>query len=220
MIGAGVGGRAEKKALQVEKRARPAEKPYFLQVSIKIGLRSVDEFFGLAEDVRNIIEAKTGLRLVIAAESATRTEFLHVWTLPTADSLRDGMIKLAEEPKYSRLDALVEEEQQDFLTPIGFTPYKRPPGKGATYLEVSGHLATKNLAEFQAVYEVYPQLLAPLGLTFWGCFLNVSGRVNRVVSLWTLSSSNLDGMALRMIPGLDLLDGVSVDQWQATSYNP
>jgi hypothetical protein len=83
---------------------------------------------------------------------------------------------------------------------------------------VSGYVATRDLAEYQALNEVSPRRLEVDGLVSHGSFLNVSGRINRVVSLWKTTNGAVDARALAKIPGLRFLDEVEVATYRSTSY--
>lgn len=200
-----------------------AATPYFLEVTLNIKLGSVQPYFATAGVVRTAVEnSAPGLKMLVAAQSLTSTEFLHIWTMPSADTLRDGMVKMADSAPYAKLDKLVVRTQQDFVTPYVPAPTEQPSGKNGNYIQLSGHLPRQNLAEFRALYESRPQALRRLGLSFWGCFLNVSGQVNRAMSLWVLNSDvkSVSADALRQLPGLDLLEAANVSHWAATPYHP
>ena len=196
--------------------AAPAGPQYFLEVSLKLGLDSVDEFFRLAKTVLTSVEKVTTLKLEAAGHSPTRTELLHIWSLPSPDALREGMVRLADNPAYGQLDALVVDERQEITTPFGRVVENRPrPGKGGMYLRVAGHVAARNLAEYQALQEVVPPTLPKSNWHLWTAFLNVTGRLNRVTSIWVIPRpGNITS------PGMELLTDVEIERWSPTAYSP
>jgi len=191
-------------------------------VHLKLALSSVEEFFGLAPDVLRSIENTTSLRLVAAGQSPTRTELFHVWQLASPADLRESMIRLADNPAYGRLDRLILDEHQDIVTPLGRVPDVRPTARGSErYVQVSGHLRTKDLAEFQAQNEVPSPVLAKRGWRLWGCFLNITGRLDTVTSIWTVPGERvIRGNEFRDVPGVVLLEDFAVNEWPRAPYQP
>jgi len=201
----------------------PAEPQYFLEVSLKLGLESVDEFYRLAKTVLKSVQDHTSLTLELAAQSPSRTELLHVWSLPSPDALREGMVRLADNPAYGQLDRLVVDERQEITSPFGRVAEVRPrPGKGGMYLRVTGTVATRDLAEFQALHEVMPPQLPGSGWQLWAALLNITGRLNRIRSVWVIPHPGeiTTGQEFRQLPGVDLMTDVTVERWSPTSYNP
>ncbi len=180
MIGSSACGRVEK-ARQKQRQLLPGDdqrviSQYFLEASINIPSESISTYFCLAGKARDNVQSKTKMRMLIAAKSLTSTELLHFWTMPTADTLRDSMIAMADDVAYNRADQLASGEQQDLSTPLGLVPNPRPTSRRGAYLQLSGFLPSRDLAEFQAIYEAQPPLLArKYDIKFFGCFLNVSG---------------------------------------------
>jgi hypothetical protein len=195
---------------------------YFLLVSLKLSLESVVEFYKLAGSVLSSIQGDQGLKLIAAGESPPRTELFHVWSLSSPNDLREAMVRLADNPAYGKLDDLILDERQEIVTPFGLIPAVRPlVPKGKKYLEITGHLESDDLAEFQAQNETSAPALKEIGWELWGTFLNLTGRLNTVTSLWALGpSKGLAGGEFRNLPGTSLLNDVSVNQWTATSYQP
>jgi hypothetical protein len=226
MMGSSVCGRVVK-ARETQRRLLPCDdqrvaSQYFLEASISIPSQSIETYFDIAGTARDNVHDKTDMRMLIAAQSLTSTELLHFWTMPSADTLRDSMIAMADDVAFTRVDQMASGEQQDLCTPIGIVPSPRPTNRRGAYLQLSGSLASKDLAEFQAIYEAQPPLLERrYDIRFFGCFLNVSGRVNRVMSLWVIERrQGVSNDLLARLPGLHLLNQVEVSHWLATSYHP
>jgi hypothetical protein len=192
---------------------------YLLEVAVTVGLEASAEYRTRALGVRKLIEGKTDLRLLVAAEAPAQNHFFHLWSLPDADSLLDGMRLMAESAEYRNLDRLVVREQQDLLAPLAGSRHMQPRENAkSSYIKVSGYVATRDLAEYQALNEVSPRRLEVDGLVSHGSFLNVTGRINRVVSLWKTTNGAVDARALAKIPGLRFLDEVEVATYRSTSY--
>lgn len=201
----------------------PAGPQYFLEVSLKLGLESVDEFYRLAKTVLKSVQNHTSLKLELAAQSPSRTELLHIWSLPDPDALKEGMVRLADNPAYGQLDRLVVDERQEITTPFGRSAETRPrPSRGGMYLRVTGSVATRDLAEFQALHEVMPPRLPGSGWELWAALLNITGRLNQITTIWVLPRPGeiTTGQEFRALPGVDLMTDVAVERWSPTSYNP
>jgi hypothetical protein len=217
--------RSEPVTLKSARGAAPAEPQpqYFLEVSLKLGLESVDEFYRLARTVLKGVQDHTSLTLEMAAASPSRTELLHVWSLPSPDALKEGMVRLADNPAYGQLDRLVLDERQEITSPFGRIPEVRPrPSRGGMYLRVTGNVATRDLAEFQALHEIMPPRLPGSGWELWGALLNITGRLNQIRSIWVIPRPGeiKTGEEFRYLPGVDLMTDVAVERWSPTTYNP
>ena len=214
---------AKPAALTATLPTAPAAPQYFLEVSLKLSLDSVEEFFRLAKTVLKSVQGTNTLKLEAAGQSATRTELLHIWSLPSPNALKDGMVRLADNPAYGQLDRLVVDERQEITTPFGRRLDVLPrPGKGEAYVRVSGHVPSRDLAEYQALHEVVPPRLPTSHWRLWASFLNITGRLNRVTSIWIVPRPGdiTTGLELRALPGVELLTDVSVERWSPTAYNP
>jgi hypothetical protein len=207
---------------QCQQRQPAVQTDYFLEVTIRIGLRSVGEFNALAGPVLRSVERDGNLRLMVAGRTASGTELFNVWKLSDPNFLRAGMIRLADNPLYGRLDRLVLDEQQDLTTPFGIIPKVRPALEpGGTFVRVCGRLLTRDLAEYQARHEAFSPSLLRARWRFWGATLSLTGRLNSVTSLWILPREKaISPVDLAQLPGADLFENVSVDQWSASDFLP
>jgi hypothetical protein len=197
---------------------------YYLQVSLKLGIQSVDEFYALAGSVLKTIQGVQGMTLRLTGESLSRTELFHLWSLRSPNDLREAMVRLSDNPDYGRLDRLIISEAQEITTPMGLTraPELFPkPRPGQRFLQVTGHLASADLAEFEALNEVRVPELARAGWYFMGMFLNLTGRLNTVTSVWGLEGNlPVSGKAFYLLPGVRMLGNVSANEWRVTDYQP
>jgi hypothetical protein len=122
----------------LEAAAERSREPYFLVDIIEVKLESMQDFvltMGklLAEDFPQF-----GWELISATYYLTgRPDIvMHIWQIPTAESLRDTMVTLGENSTYLELQKYIASEQQHLLSRMLYDPRAsasaRTPGDRAT----------------------------------------------------------------------------------------
>jgi hypothetical protein len=105
---------------------------------IEVKLASMDQFVRRMQQLLVNDFPRYGWKLLSATYHLTgRPDIvMHVWEIPSADSLRDTMIRLGENPTYLELQQYVVSEQQHLLSRMVYdpnaSPLERAPGDRAT----------------------------------------------------------------------------------------
>ena len=85
--------------------------PYFLEVKLTVSKSAVASYRDLAPPAVAAIQKKTPLRLAVAAQSLSGTEFFHLWTMPEADSLRNSMMEMVDDVPLASLQANEDDDE-------------------------------------------------------------------------------------------------------------
>ena len=70
-----------------------------------------------------------GWQLISATYTLTGqpSTVIHVWQIPTADSLRDTMVRMGENTTYLKLQETIKSEQQNILSRMPYDPVETAP---------------------------------------------------------------------------------------------
>lgn len=97
---------------------------YFLTVEITLKEGQRPNFIEYAEKLLSFMKDTLHWRLIAACSSVTgipNTVF-HLWELPDANSLLDGMVRLADNNDYSKLLECCEKQTQRLFTSMPYNP--------------------------------------------------------------------------------------------------
>lgn len=126
--------------------------PYFLIDMIEVRKDLMQDFITNMTLLIPVFEGY-GWKLISATYTLTGqpSTVMHVWQIPTADSLRNTMVRMSENTLYLKLQQTIRSEQQNILSrmpydpvevsrtqpaPVTNSPTPRGTGEGASYEDV------------------------------------------------------------------------------------
>jgi hypothetical protein len=97
---------------------------YYLIDTIDVKPDQMQKFIELMYQLIDGAFREQGWTLVSATYTVTGrpTTVVHLWSIPSANSVLQTMIKLADNPTYVELMACVDSEVQQILTPMIYNP--------------------------------------------------------------------------------------------------
>ena len=215
----GVPADAPKLVRKAAARSTDTTHRYILEVALRVRQGRMEEFQDLAGRILPEVNIP-GLTLKAAGVclDPDPRKVIHLWTLDSADLLRDAMIRLSDVPAYGLLDRLVVDEVQEICTEL---LEEKPKPKADLYVRMIGVLRTPDLAEFVAQMEAAEGLFERA--TKWrraGALINITGRVNRISLLWAVPDDEIAHKYATKVPGYALIVDPETELWNGTDYDP
>lgn len=97
---------------------------YYLLDTIDVKPDQMQRFIEIMYQLINGAFREQGWKLVSATYAVTGrpTTVTHLWSIPSANSVLETMLKLADNATYVALMACVDSEEQQILTPMIYNP--------------------------------------------------------------------------------------------------